>query len=414
MGKIQEKLKELYYQSDKCIRCGRCTTVCPTFAVSKKEPMVARGRVRLAREYLEGKLELTGKLKLYFDLCLGCDACLEICPPGIRTAEFINLVKIDLAQKSGSPVLDTLLLNRVLHSPASLREKLAWLGLARKLGVTKLFPPKLREAEQRVPEIPGQSLQELLRKQGQVIARQKYRVGYFIGCLTGALFPEIARDTVRVLEHHECEVIVPENTVCCGLPHRNTGLVEEARRLAKQNIEAFSSHDLDYVVTDCGTCGCALKNYESYFDAREEAEAARNFSQRVYDIHAFLVDVIGLKPGEKVSREFSVTYHDACHLSRGQQVVAQPRAILTSIPGATYVELPQANRCCGGAGSFSMKHSEVSLKILETKMRCIEATKAQYVTAGCPACLMQLHYGTKIFGLEVHVKHPVQLLAASI
>ncbi|MBF7082774.1 (Fe-S)-binding protein [Desulfallas sp. Bu1-1] len=414
MEEIQKKLKELYYQSDNCIRCGRCTTVCPTFAVTGKESMVARGRVRLAREYVEGNLELSNRLKLYFDLCLGCNACLDICPPRIKTAELLNLIKTEIIQKNGSPFLDSMLLNMIISRPENFRRAMVLLDISRKLGINKLFPATLKDKEKILPVVPQKSFKELYRHQSQRRTGKKHRVGYFTGCLTNTFYPEIAFDTIKVLEYHNCEVIIPMDTVCCGLPHRTMGYWHDSQRLARKNIELFLKSQVDYIVTDCGTCGYALKNYTEHFTEPGDIKYARFFSERVFDINEFLVNVTGLKVGNKLLNGCTATYHESCHLNRGQKISLQPREILKAIPGLKYIELPEANWCCGAAGSFSFKHQDIARKILEKKISNIGLTEAQYVTAGCPACLIQLDFGRRIFALEFQVKHPVQLLAESI
>lgn len=414
MKTVNKKLEELYYKTDRCVRCGRCTTVCPTYNVTKRESMLARGRVRLVREYVEGKLELSSILKLYNNLCLGCNACSDVCPVHIPVAELVGAMKEEVIRSEGLGLADRVLLKQVLSSPQSFRRVIRLISVNRRLGIAKLLPEILRNKEEIIPQIPSKSFQELYltTKSQKESSGKKYKVGYFVGCLTNALYPSLVFDIIKVLENHDCEVVIPKGTVCCGLPQQSSGAYHKGLSLAKKNINVFmKEQQVDYIVTDCGTCGHALKEYHQYlWESREEQEWARDFSGRIRDINEFLVDVVGLKVGPKPINA-RVTYHDSCHLNRNQKINSQPREILKSMQGVEFNEMPEANWCCGAAGSYSFKHQELSLKILRRKIDNIGSAGAQYVTAGCPACMMQIDYGKRKFSQSYEVLHPVQILA---
>lgn len=410
---VNKKLEELYYKTDRCVRCGRCTTVCPTYNVTKRESMLARGRVRLVREYVEGKLALSSILKLYNNLCLGCNACSDVCPVHIPVAELVGAMKEEVIRTEGMALTDSLLVKQVLSSPQSFRRIISLLSVNRRLGTTKLLPGILKNKEKIVPVIPPKSFRDLYSSaKGQNESpKKKFKVGYFVGCLTNALYPAMVFDIIKVLENHDCEVVIPDGTVCCGLPQQSSGAYQKGLSLAKTNMQAFMKEQVDYIVTDCGTCGHALKDYHHYlWESDQEKSESQDFSGRVRDINEFLVDVAGLKVGP-IPVQASVTYHDSCHLNRNQKITSQPRELLKGIPGIELVEMPEANWCCGAAGSYSFKHTDLSLQILKRKIENTKSTGAQYVTAGCPACIMQIDYGKREFSQSYEVLHPVQILA---
>ncbi|MDA8227533.1 MAG: (Fe-S)-binding protein [Desulfitobacterium hafniense] len=415
MRTVSKRLEELYYKTDRCVRCGRCIVVCPTYNATMNEAMLSRGRIRLVREYVEGSLKLSERLKLYNNLCLGCGACVERCPSRIDTPELVIQMKEEMNKQEGMALTDSLLLRKVMTSPQSFRRVIRLLSLNRKIGVTKILPEVLKSKEQILPEIPEKSFRDLYykneKKQEQTSPR-KFRVGYFVGCLTNALYPSLAFDMIKVLEQHDCEVIIPEESVCCGLPHQAYADNTQALQLASKNMQAFLDKKVDYIVTDCGSCGHGLKHYQSLdWNSEEERLRAQEFSSKMLDIHQFLVDVAGLKVGPKPIEDCSVTYHDSCHLSRNLKVKSQPREILRSIPGVEFKEMPEANWCCGAAGSYSFQHTDISQKILKRKMDNVKSSGAQYLTAGCPGCMMQLDHGKREFSLQTEVLHPIQILA---
>jgi glycolate oxidase iron-sulfur subunit len=80
------------------------------------------------------------------------------------------------------------------------------------------------------------------------------------------------------------------------------------------------------------------------------------------------------------------------------------------IDGLEFIELPEADWCCGSAGSQLITHYETSLKVLQRKMDNLESTQAAYIASGCPGCQMQLNVGVRRVGLGVQVVHPITLL----
>ena len=172
---------------------------------------------------------------------------------------------------------------------------------------------------------------------------------------------------------------------------------------------AFERAGVETIVTDCATCGATLKTYGALL-AGDPAWAARAaaFSRRVRDIQEFLATL----PPVAASRmsPVRVTYHDPCHLRRGQQIWKEPRQLLQGIEGAEFVELPEADWCCGSAGSQLITHHDTSLRVLERKIDNVASTGAEILATGCPGCRMQLSVGVKRRGLPVRVVHPVSLL----
>ena len=144
--------------------------------------------------------------------------------------------------------------------------------------------------------------------------------------------------------------------------------------------------DVDVVVADCASCSGTLKHLASYFaEDGVWKERAAAFSRKVMDLTEYLANV-GYAPRQKVEATF--TFHDPCHLVRGQGIKKQPRDLLKA--AGNFVDMKEADLCCGGAGSFHMDYPDISEQILEKKRRNIEATGAAVVVTACPGCLIQL------------------------
>jgi len=227
------------------------------------------------------------------------------------------------------------------------------------------------------------------------------------------MFPEVCAATVLVLAQLGYAVQVLPN-VCCGLPPYSYGDLEAARVLARRNVDIFQKASVDTIVSDCGSCSSHLKEYAHLLaDDPTYAAAARAFSAKVQDINEFLAanlpSLNGLCPIEAV-----VTYHDPCHLSRYQRITAQPRALLQQIPGLKYRELPEADWCCGAAGTYNVAHYDQSMAVLRRKMGNVVETGATVLATSCPACMLQLRHGVRLQGLKVQVRHVTQLLAEAL
>ncbi len=404
-----------------CIRCGLCLAVCPTYREYLNETASPRARVALARKGLEGELELSPNLIEQMYGCFACMACNDICPVGIhpatlalemryvqeqlRPAAWKKTLFRDLIPKPARMELATL--------PLRLYEMFGVRRMVYALGIRRLMPAQLRDMEAMLPRLPQRPLRHVLSEVTPPLrmgeGRAGVRVGFFLGCAQSLMFADESAATVRVLARNGCTVITPKQVVCCGMPATGYGRQDLVQDQARHNIALFEQAGVEAVVTDCATCGSTLKEYGHLLaDDPEWAERAATFSKKVRDVSEFLMEIPLEKPRAHMNTR--VTYHDPCHLRRGQGVWKQPRALLKMIDGLEFVELPESDWCCGSAGSQLVTHYETSLKVMARKVDNVEATGAQFVASGCPGCQMQLNVGVRRRGLAVQVVHPVMLL----
>jgi glycolate oxidase iron-sulfur subunit len=214
------------------------------------------------------------------------------------------------------------------------------------------------------------------------------------GCVTDFMYPEMGKKIINFLTRNGVEVIVPRKQGCCGAPvYMGAGDFDTGRKMADTNVDAFK--DLDYVIVDCATCGSSVKDYVKYLaDTPERTGAYTDFGNKAIHITAFLVDVLKLpdsayKAAPEVKGK-TVTWHDPCHLVRHMGVKDQPRKILNAIKDIKFVEMEEADKCCGMAGAFSLHYYDLSTKIADRKCQNILNTKADIVVTGCPGCEIQL------------------------
>ena len=223
------------------------------------------------------------------------------------------------------------------------------------------------------------------------------------------MFAEESAAALRVLAHNGCTVVTPKETVCCGMPALGFGKVAQVQEQARHNIATFEKANIEFIITDCATCGSTLKDYGNILvDDPEWADRAAAFSKKVRDISEFLlIDPAGKTVGAPGR---------ASYLSRSMPPAARPgRLEATARPVANdrwagIRRTARSGLVLGLAGTQLITHYETSLKVLKRKTNNLAATQAGYVASGCPACQMQLNVGVMRAGLDVQVVHPITLL----
>ncbi len=400
-----------------CMHCGLCLPTCPTFQLTGNEKSSPRGRIRLIKSVAEGKLEFTQGFIDEMNFCLDCQACETACPAGVKYGALVESARnqIRLQNKQGwlEKILKRIFLRNVLSKNTLLKlvAKMLWayqtIGIEwfiKKTGSAKLITPKLAKLQELSPRVDNdffdESFPEIIKPRGEI----KYRVGFLSGCLMNVSFSKINEDTIKVLLHHDCEVIIPQNQVCCGSLQAHSGDFDIARDLARKNIDVFLQYEFDAIIMNSAGCGAFMKEYEYYLKSDLiYREKAKIISAKIKDISEFLFK-IGLKQPER-SINKKITYHDACHLVHAQKIFKEPRELIKQIPGVEYIELPEASWCCGSAGIYNIVNYDDSMKILDRKLKNINCVKPEYVIASNPGCLLQIASGLKQNGSNITPIH---------
>jgi glycolate oxidase iron-sulfur subunit len=237
----------------------------------------------------------------------------------------------------------------------------------------------------------------------------RHRVAFLAGCIANIAFARLNEATVRVLQKNGCEVVVPAGQGCCGALHLHSGLREEARRLARRNIDAFLGGGFEAIITNAAGCGSTLKEYGDLLeDDPAYAAKAREFTALMRDVTEFLGSI-------ELNREMApvdciVTYQDSCHLAHGQRIRTAPRKLLAAIPGLKLREMRSADVCCGSAGIYNVVENAMAMQILAGKMEAVNATGASVIATANPGCMLQLQAGVRLHGSGQRVVHVVELL----
>jgi glycolate oxidase iron-sulfur subunit len=318
-------------------------------------------------------------------------------------------------------MLRDFILKRMLPSPSLMETSLLPLRLyqrlgiqwaVRRLGINRRMPDLLDKLEGLLPPL-SRPLRPEISPFIPSLGKKRGRVAFFLGCAMSLVFPEVSRQTARILSQQGFDVITPRDVKCCGAPHLAEGDRETARRLAMINLDLFLGTDADAIVTDCAGCGCALKEYEELLEGRTGHERLGAFRAKIRDISEFLIEV-GIRVEGLRPVPFSVTYHEPCHLVHGQGLSGPPRQVIGKIPGVELREMKESNWCCGMAGSFALKEFEASRALLERKLAHVEAAGADILVTANPGCHLQLASGLRELGMKQPVLHIVELLGRSL
>ncbi len=419
-----EQISKFGKDLKQCTRCGYCTFWCPVYEEEPVEPSVARGKITMIRKLLAGEVEYTKEYADLLNKCTLCMACTEHCVAKTQVPPVIVAARADKVKATGmrfpyNIIYRWLIPHRTLFG--NVVRFASWFqgifmpkteGTIRHLSLFLSAMGKGRQIPQVAPKFLRQMVPVVNKPPAGV--ETKMRVGYFTGCMTDFVFPDLGKKIISFLTRNGVEVVVPKEQGCCGAPvFLGAGDFDTGRKLADTNAKAFA--DFDYVISDCASCASAIKDYIKFLaDTPERKETYAKFGDKVKDISEFLVDVLRLpKSAYKPSPEAKgkkVTWHDPCHLNRHLGVKDQPRQIIKSIPGIEYVEMVRPDWCCGMAGAFSLYHYDLSKEIAARKIDDIKNTEADIVATGCPGCEIQLVDNTIRSKVPVKVMHVMELL----
>jgi len=331
-----------------CIECMACVSVCPALKVTDfAGPTAMRQELRLALDPRDTGDRVPEAVKEGLFFCTSCQKCWKVCPKEIEIpGKAIEKLR-EIANRQG-------------------------LTLPRHQEVAELVRTTGRSVP-RIKETFLEQVPEVIEPDGEVRAT----VGFFVGCMYNGRLPDTALDMLEVMRRNGIRVVIPHEQVCCGSPLIRTGQTAFIDHLKRRNIEAFRSRNLDVVMTMCAGCGSTLKNdYKTPFRVMDATE---------------VLDRYGIEPPAKLG--ITATYHDPCHLLRGQGISEEPRKFLREVAG-TFVETP--NQCCGSGGGVRSGVPEEAAALGRMRGEAFEASGADVVVSCCPFCEFHIAENTKL------------------
>ncbi len=400
-----------------CIRCAACLNVCPVY--------------RLVTGHVFGDIYTGGigtiltawfnELKSAEDiqaLCIGCDKCKEICAAKIDIPGLILEIRRRAAKKEGLPFIyksalqvinNRKVFHTMLRAASVVQKPFVKEGFIRHL---PMFLSGLSEYRS-LPSVAAVPFRDIFKTIEQPKCEQK--ASFYAGCALDFVYPDAGVAIVKILNKAGIEVLFPEAQSCCGIPHWGSGSFDMAADAAERNILPLLEGDPDYVVVSCASCTTALKKEWAKILKEQHRESlipqANKVAEKTY-MFTELVDKLikekRLTPKEGMELH-TLTYHDSCHAKRHVGVFKEPRSAL-SATGYEIKEMNECDTCCGMGGSYTIKQPEISMQMLKRKLQNIEETGAEFVSAECPGCLIQLKGGLDKSGSKVKAVHPAELM----
>lgn len=396
----------------RCVHCGLCTAVCPTYLLLGDERDSPRGRIYLIKDMLEGSRPASGKIRTHIDRCLSCLSCMTTCPSGVDYMHLVDMTRSYIEQTSRRSFKERFvrsLLVRILPHPGRFRLAIKaaplgrpWVNALRRFGLKELAA---------MIELAPEVLPPAATFEGAGTAvtdeERRARVILLTGCAQQVLRPGINDSTIRLLARHGVDVVVAAGAGCCGALPYHLGKEEAAIAYAKRNVDAWSKEmgkaPVDAVIVNASGCGTTVKDYGHLLkDDPDYAARAARLSELAMDISEFLGQY-ELGPPKRYS-SLRVAYHPACSLQHGQGIVDEPKSLLTQA-GFSVVDIGEAHICCGSAGTYNILQPEMAGTLRDRKVENIKAVKPDLVTTGNIGCITQLEGK-----LGVPIVHTVELL----
>ena len=379
--KNEAAVQDLVAEISKCVHCGFCNSVCPTYQLTRNELQGPRGRIYLVKGLLE-RDDTNDALEDSLSKCLTCRACEPVCPSGVQYGKIAEEARFLINNRpSRRPFLQRMLLN-VIPDITKFRRLYRVGRWLRPFILSK----SAREALSRKLPAPTPITGV---KEGKVILLQ--------GCVQQALTPEVVAHLAKTLETRDIPFRLLSQERCCGSLNLHLGEKEAAKSEMKANISQMSIESDEVILSSASGCGVTLKEYSRYLP---EVEEASSLAQAVRDISEYLVQ-FEFKKAHEAER---VVFHSPCTLQHGQRISGLVETILART-GYEVIPYRDADQCCGSAGTYSLLQPK--------QARALRNKKVSALTDAAPDVVVTANVGCQLFlepVLDVPVLHWIELL----
>ena len=393
----------------KCVHCGMCNATCPTFNLLGDELDGPRGRIYLIQDMLENEKKPTPNIVKHIDRCLSCYSCMTTCPAEVNYMHLIDHGRKYIEKNYERPFFDRIIrnfLSKTLPDPKLFKLSIFLAKLGKPLKF--LFPPKIKSMMDLIPtSFPKKVIKtkEIYKTKNK---KKIARVALLTGCVQKEISPQINESTIRILNRHGVEVVVPKKIRCCGSLNHHLGKNDDANQDFINNIniwyDEYLKGNLDAILSNTSGCGTTMKDYAFIFRYdKKMKKKAKKISELTKDVSEYLSENLNLK-FKKKEKKLRIAYHSACSMQHGQKVHSQPINLLEKTKNEI-LEIPEGHICCGSAGTYNILQSKIAKQLLKNKVKNIESLKPQVISTGNIGCITQIRYGTNI-----PILHTIELL----
>jgi glycolate oxidase iron-sulfur subunit len=410
--------EQIIAEADRCVACGLCLPVCPTYNKTGSEADSPRGRIQLMSAVARDILPANQRYQQHINLCLGCRNCETACPNGVQYGALIDSAKAAIAgltnekihkvtvnttenkqtQVHISPHVDAKvhfilnMLTKLASKPTAMRLLANVILFLQKSRIIKLaaFIPIFNKPIALLPTMPTQQKWQTHYKTSK---SKKGDVSLFLGCISNAFDTDTLRASIFVLNQLGYDIFIPTAQTCCGSLARQQGNAALATMLIAQNQTAFGQSMP--LLTVASGCGASLQDYATL---------------EVMDICAFLMrcdwQTITVQPMAD-----EIVIHEPCTLRNVQKTHLAVMALLQKIPQLKLSNLSGNTQCCGGAGAYMLNQPAMASSLLADKISAVQQTNAVILATTNIGCALHIAAGLRQQKMSVSVLHPVQIIA---
>ncbi len=390
--KLEEYSWKDLFDTEACMRCGRCVEVCPAFNTDK--PLKPRDVIQNIRTHLEQKakflLDENGKYRIVADeeytgpaliedtiakdtiwSCTTCMACVEACPAYIlQFPKLVDLRRYMVMMESDFPseVVDVF------------------------KGLENNSNPWNIGSHVRTDWTKGQDVPLMSDKGGAEYL-------FYVGCAGSFddLNQKVAVSLAKIFKAAGLDfAILGTEEGCCGDSAKKIGNEYLYQALATANIETFKAYNVNKIITMCPHGYNTLKH--------DYKELGGNFDVYHYtEILDKLIKEGKLQLKKPIADLGAVTYHDSCYLGRYNNIYDQPRNILKGLSSGSPIEMSSHHAksfCCGAGGGRMWMEENLGTRINQARTKEVAAAGAKTVCTACPFCYTMLSDGIKELGLS--------------
>ena len=397
----------------KCVHCGFCNATCPTYELLGDELDGPRGRIYLIKDMLEKNKPANSNIVKHIDRCLSCYSCMTTCPSGVNYMHLIDHGRNHIEKTFKRPLYDRFLRNFLSWVlPNTLNFRIISILTLFVKPFSFLFPKKIREMINLMPsKFPKKTLPQMTSYPAENRKKPVARVALLTGCVQKVISPQINEATIRLLNRHGVEVIVPKSVNCCGSLVHHLGKEKESKKVFKNNIttwyDEYLNNGLDAIISNTSGCGTTLKDYGFIFRSDKDfKKKAKKISELTKDISEYLDGNVKLNfiKNKKIEKKYKIAYHSACSMQHGQKIHKEPINLIKKT-GNEVIEIPDGHICCGSAGTYNLLQSDIAKKLLKNKVSNIEKIKPEIISTGNVGCISQISNGT-----QIPILHTVEII----
>lgn len=391
---------------EQCIKCTICTVYCPVAAVNPNYPGPKQAgpdgeRLRLKKfNFYDESLKY----------CINCKRCEVACPSNVKIGDIIQAARIKYSKKQPK-LRDYILANTdlvgtlstpfapIVNTTLGLKPMKAILDGVMKIDHRRTFP-----------KYAFGTFESWYKKVAEKQAAYPSQVSYFHGCYVNYNNPQLGKDLIKVMNAFSIGVQLLEKEKCCGVALISNGLIKQAQKQARTNINSIRKSVLEKkmpVIATSSTCTFTIRDEYPHLldidnaDVREDVELATRY---IYRLLSQKKTKLNFKTGQKIK----VAYHTPCHMEKLGWAYYSIE-LLKLIPNIELTILD--SQCCGIAGTYGFKKEnyKTSQDIGEPLFKQIEALDIDYVVTDCETCKWQIEMST-----SKRCEHPISILANAL